>query len=186
MNLKQTQILALREAANVQRCHTIQYDGSYDIAKHSYNALNLLLILFPETIPPSLSLIKAVLWHDIPERWTGDVPSPAKWSSPILKNALQSIEARIFKKLELNKCFENLTKNEKTWLRGVDLLELYLWVIEQLEGGNRLVFGIKRRIDNVFRTEPESFPKEILEFVEAFRWQRLPEVDELLEVSYDN
>lgn len=121
----------LREAAAVTRCHTF---GAPDLAQtvglHSHNALNLLLVLHPE---PSLNLIKAVQWHDAPERYTGDIAAPAKWASPMLVEALDRIETQIH---DYFGTAVELTPDEKLWLTTVDKLDLLLMAQERLSFGD--------------------------------------------------
>jgi hypothetical protein len=115
------QVQATREGGRVQRCHVVDHKGLYDVAQHTYGALNLLLLLHPE---PSLQLIKAVQWHDVAERWTGDVPATAKWMNPRLREALKLLEEPLMKRFGLH---QDLTLQEKEWLAAVDILELWLW-----------------------------------------------------------
>lgn len=176
--------LALREGGQTQRCHTMQYIGPYNVAIHSYNALSLLLLLYP-TKPPSVNLIKAVLWHDVPERWTGDVPSPAKIASITLKEALKRIEYRILYKLGMAEIFHNLTLEEEQWLNGVDLLELFMWTQEQVAMGNGSVNGMNDQIEKIFNARWDTIPTEVRNFYQEFEWSRTDECVELLGGSYE-
>lgn len=121
----------LREAGVIPRCQTF---GSPDLQQtvglHSWNATNLLLVLHPE---PSLSLIKAVMWHDAPERYLGDTPSPAKWASAELRNALVKLEDRIHAHFGTD---VDLTKQDLLWLQCVDRLELLLMAQERRSLGD--------------------------------------------------
>jgi len=122
----------LREAGAVERCHTLPHCGSYTVGQHSFDALSLLLVLHPD---PTVDLIKAVLWHDVAERWTGDVPAVAKWDDPELGRLLDQLEARIFAKLGIPHVVL-LSKSDHQWLEAVDKLELWLWAKSQLRMGN--------------------------------------------------
>lgn len=177
MNLVQ-RVLALREAGQVQRAHTISFVGPYNIAIHSYNAVNLLLLLYPDGQPP-LRLVKAVLWHDVPERWTGDIPSPAKWANPPLKHLLGIMEYRLLKAIKLYEPFQELTLQEQNWLTGVDLLELLLWGHDQLAMGNKTVEYLIHRVENLIRQKGDAIPGEVQSFINIFEWQRTPECNEL-------
>lgn len=121
----------LREAAAVTRCHTF---GAPDLAQtvglHAHNALNLLLVLHPE---PSLNLIKAVQWHDAPERFTGDIAAPAKWASEKLVDAIQEIEDRVHAYFGTQ---VEMTADEALWLLTVDRLDLLLMAQERLVLGD--------------------------------------------------
>lgn len=170
------QILALREAGYVQRCHTMPYHGPYNVAMHCYGAVCLLMVLHPGQ--PSIHLIRTVLFHDVAERWTGDMPSPMKKSSTVLEAAMHDIEARIEDILALPDC--KITPAEAKWLKAVDCLELWLWTIEQEQLGNRLATGMKNKIESYMGKLRNEFPQEALDFMDNFEWKRLPEVDELL------
>jgi 5'-deoxynucleotidase YfbR-like HD superfamily hydrolase len=171
------QALALREGGQTQRCHTMQFIGQYNIAIHSYNALSLLLLLHEE---PSINLIKAVLWHDAPERWTGDVPTPAKLASPMLWNVLASLEERILSNLGIGALFKDLAAGEKEWLDAVDLLELFIWGKEQVEFGNRTVRPMNEQIKKIFSARRARIPKSVWNFVQDFSFSRSPECHDLI------
>lgn len=176
MNLTE-RILAFREGGHTIRAHTMQYTGPYNVAIHSYNAATMLLLLNPNA---STNLIKAVLWHDVPERWTGDVPAPAKWKSPLLKATLDVLETKILDKLGVGTVFLELTPDEQYWLLGVDLLELYVWSQEQLQMGNPTMGELSRRVLQAVLLRAERIPKPVLEIVANFKWSRSVECDELI------
>lgn len=120
----------LREAATVERCHQTPHFGSYSVGLHSYNAVNLLLLLHPD---PSINLIKALLWHDAAERLVGDLPATALWASEELRTAAEILERRINHEWEID---VQLTDEEGLWLRAIDKLELLLWSREQIYLGH--------------------------------------------------
>lgn len=173
-----SRILALREGGQTKRCHTIPYIGPYNVAIHSYNALVLLLALYPRT--PRLELIQAVMFHDTPERWTGDVPTPAKISSPLLRNILDSLEQKILDKLGFSNLFSNLAPFERHWLTAVDLLELYIWGKEQELMGNQLIKSMNDTILKIFEEKKDQTPKEIEKFLKKFKLKRVKECHELI------
>jgi 5'-deoxynucleotidase YfbR-like HD superfamily hydrolase len=170
------QALATREGGMVERCHAMPKHGAYNVAMHSYNAVSLLLLLHPS---PSITLIKAVLWHDVAERWTGDIPRPAKWASPDLNKADKELEMEIMSYLQL---YEDLTEEEKNWLGAVDLLELFMWTCDETALGNASTIHMRQRLIKLFN-ECEWMPRETRNFVMNFTWKRLPDCDELLNRS---
>jgi len=135
------QVQATREGGAVQRCHVIRHHRAYDVAQHTFGAVNLLLLLHPG---PSVRLIKAVQWHDIAERWTGDVPATAKWMCPALREALRLLEEPLMRMFGLH---QELDLDDQRWLAAVDILELWLWAREN-------------------RDEPH--PKQIMEACEKY------------------
>lgn len=148
MKLQTIQILAAREAGRVHRCHVLPGPG-YDLAQHSYGALSLLLLLHPS---PSLGLIKAVLWHDVAERWLGDLPQTAKMDNPELTAVYEAAENRILRKLAM---FPELDAEEQRWLRAVDVVDFLLWCFEEVHTGNKYLekvgdevsYGVRKMMD---------------------------------------
>ncbi len=119
-------ISSVRKAGKIVRCHTLgeDTDKGYNVGNHCYNALSLLLTLNPSA---SSELIKTVLWHDTSELWLGDMPSTAKWNNPDLKQAYAEAENKIDKSLGID---YNLNDQEMLWMKAVDILELWMWAIE--------------------------------------------------------
>lgn len=171
-------ILATREGGSVLRCHTLPYHGAYNVAMHSYNALSLLLLLYP--VAPSLQLIKATLWHDVHERWIGDIPSPAGEYWMDLKIAKEDLAAQLEDKLELLDFV--LTPNEHNWLTQIDYLELFLWVKDQVSMGNQTLAPMQRKMldELTKRKERNKLPREIVSFISNFVWKRLPDCNEFM------
>lgn len=169
-------ILAVREGGQTIRAHIMPYVGTYNVAIHSFNALNLLLQLYPGGEPP-LRLIKAVQWHDVAERWTGDVPKTAKMASKELKMLLGSLEIKINLKLGIQIL---LTDEEEDWLHAVDLLELFIWSKEQLYMGNNQVKDMSERILEIFDDMGNDVPEPIMLILDGFEFKRTVECHELL------
>ncbi len=161
-------IAAVREAGAVQRRHTGHRSRPYDVAQHSFNAVSLLLILYKGE--PSVSLIKAVMWHDCAERWVGDIPAPIKSDFPDLKKAYEDAEEQILKKLNL---LPFLSAHERMWLRAIDTLELWMWCREELAMGNPTVQKMKEACEETFEklTQEGLFPEQLSNFyAEARKW----------------
>lgn len=130
----------LREAGEVRRCHTTPLSREYTVGLHSYNAVNLLLLLHPA---PSLNLVRALMWHDAPERLLGDLPATAKWASIDLTTAYEALEARIAGHFGIQVL---LTDEEREWVNAMDSLELYLWSCEEIRAGNLAFVEYKNRL----------------------------------------
>lgn len=69
-----------RRAGRVRRYHTAHMVQGEDVAQHTFNCLNLVMIL--TNGQPSMALLQHVLLHDQGEWLTGDIPSPAKRAIP--------------------------------------------------------------------------------------------------------
>ena len=139
---KHKRIKAAREGSMVERCHTVRHLGSYTNGQHSFDMLTLALELIPED-ELSKDLMKAIIYHDLPERWTGDVPHPMKVASTSLEDVLIWHENEIKESMGWGVV---LAPDEHMWLQSLDRLEFYLWTSDQLILGNENVNEIYRRM----------------------------------------
>lgn len=151
---------ATREGGAVKRCHIRRTIDQYNNAQHSYGAVSLLLLLHPS---PSLNLVKALQWHDVVERWKGDVPATAKWDDPEFAKVYEAGEERALVALGL---LPDLSPEELRWVRAIDSMELWLWCREELHLGNQGVLQIQRRIELSLmkRIESRMVPEAVGEF----------------------
>ena len=170
-------VRALREAGCVKRCHVQQHHGEYNVAMHCYGVACLLMELHPNC---PAHLYKAALMHDLPERWTGDVPYPDKLMSPKLKNKLNALEVHIQNMSGM--ALPVLDEEEHQWLKLCDMLELWLWAGEQLEMGNNYarqmfnvaedkLFDLARSGDILFKFLKDYSFDRGSDFVDIDQWK---------------
>lgn len=115
-------LAALRESGYVARCHTMPFVGPYNLAMHCYGVASIIAVLHPS---PSVNLLKAALFHDVPERWTGDIPNPAK---DYIDSDISTLECDILVFLGLDIA---LVRDEFEWLKGADVFDLWCWAKTQ-------------------------------------------------------
>lgn len=166
-------VLAAREAAHVGRCHVVPHHGSYTVGSHTHGAMSLLLILHPN---PSLALIKALQWHDGAERWIGDLPSPGKDYDGALREAYNAAEIRVLKHWGFYEGLGEITPEEAEWLVAVDVLDLWIWVKEQMAMGNRHVETFLHTIGKFFCINVLKIPSPCWSLINEYKWERLPEM----------
>lgn len=159
-------VMLLRECSAVERCHTLPHVGSYSVGKHSYDAAMLLLQLHPG---PSLTLVRAVLEHDLTERWLGDVPRTILDLEPDLYQMHNSANIRVARRAGFDSLFE-LKTDDWDWLRAVDTLEFILWCDDQLALGNRHVEKARSRAYTFLEKSPKI--PEVTKFLEEHEWNR--------------
>ncbi len=163
-------VQAIREGGHTSRSHTIPHHGEYSVAFHTWNVVTLLLLLHPS---PSLELIKAAQFHDVPELYAGDVPGHAKyWHSPAMGDMHAALERVLSRQLGLQ---FSLTKDEERWLKGCDLLEFYLWCCDQEALGNRNVVNVKDNVLRYMAENADDIPLMVVRFISGYAWQRTPE-----------
>lgn len=167
-----SRVMAAREAGNVRRCHTIPHHGEYTIGKHCFDCLNLLFILHPE---PSVNLIKCMLHHDSGERWVGDLPAPAKWYNEEAAETHEVAEIAAMISWGFWDGQPNLTDEDRLWLKSIDLIEFYLWTLDQEAMGNRNVENSKRNVLLAMLHLRDEMPLPCKELVSSFNWRRLPD-----------
>lgn len=160
--------LAMREGAAVSRVHTIRHLGQYTNGQHSFDMLTLTLELREET---SAELMKAIIYHDLPERWIGDTPYPVKAEAPDLNIRLHELEGVINLRMGWT---ADLNDEEVLWLRVIDRVEFMLWADDQVQMGNRHLESVLVRCWEGFNRNP--IPPAIQDFLNNYEWQRTPDV----------
>lgn len=154
---KLSRIKYAREAGQVKRCHTVPVIGHYDVAQHTFNMLCMLRVLYPE---PTLRLIWAIIAHDVPERTTGDIPATSKWSGIVNTQTLKDAEDHILSDVGFDHL--SLNQEEQKILKGLDMLELFFWTLDQRELGNKNASVMECRILKWVNEHEDCISKDIL------------------------
>lgn len=132
------------KAGRVKRLHCIPTVNAHTIAQHTYGAL-LIGLHFCETMvgrANPANVMKALLYHDIPEVVTGDIPAPVKRRSETVKHAVMLIEQEFNEKFNI---FVELTDVEQRIVKAADSLDLAFNALHEREMGNKT-----RHIESVF------------------------------------
>lgn len=173
----QERVKFLREAGDVQRLHVIRTIGEYSNAQHSFNMLAILRLLWPDA---PIQLLWAIVEHDIPERLIGDIPSPSiHYGGFIEPFSMLEMEQKILGELFGEFHHTNLDDLLQSWLKGLDLLELYLYAKDQLRLGNRNLETMRVFIEERFKQKASLYPEPILNlFYECKNsdWVHLPDL----------
>jgi len=164
-------ILLLYQAGNIERCHLIPHLRSYTNAQHQYYCSLLLLELYPKQL--SFNLLAAILTHDLGELWTSDISRSMKWYYPNFKKLVHKIEKEIDEQFGFGESKYPLTEYEKSWLKDIDILELWLWSNFEIDGwNNRHAIEVYNNIENNWK----PINKEVQNFIEEFKifgWSRI-------------
>ena len=156
----------------VERCHTVPHLRSYSNAAHTYGVCVLLRLLWPD----EPELVDFALFHDTPERWTGDIPSQVIAGNGALRDTLMNEDVRISNRLSLPS-EHALDPESFAKFKACDRLELWLWTWEEEALGNRNVLNMRASLDATFGQG--STPQKVINLIHEFRregWRRLPEV----------
>lgn len=165
-----------REGARVERTHASPGIGSHSVGVHTFNMLTMLLILKPDA---SGQLIRAIVQHDIPERITGDMPHPAK-KAGVQNNDVQAhIEMQLNEQVFGNDAVQDLNEEEVKWLNGLDMLEFYCHIRDQLMFGNRGYETKNAAVENYMAKYRHQYPEEIVDtyfLIKQHGWETMPDV----------
>ena len=118
-------------AGQLKRFHAHPTIGYETVAEHSFGVA--LVVLSITNGYASAELLKAALYHDIPEIETGDVPFTAKQKYPKIKRVTEDIEELFMSEWDLT---TNLPDEDKIILKWADMLHLLLYCKAQRDLGN--------------------------------------------------
>ena len=118
-------LLEIRKGGDVKRFHTITMLREHLVSSHSWGVLTVILHVHPQA---STNLLKAAVYHDVPEYETGDVAAPTKWSNPSLARELELVEDRVVDELGIN---INLSPSEQMILKFSDMYDLILACVDE-------------------------------------------------------
>lgn len=124
-----------REGAAVERTHAHPHLMRYSVGHHSLDMVTLITLAWQAEHGrlPRAELLVAAAFHDVPERITGDLPSPVKTK---LGAELDAMDDQVLTWLGVGSTRLQLTDAERAYLVGADRLELVLWCLEEAQRGN--------------------------------------------------
>lgn len=136
-----------RMAQRIVRFHVMPTIETQTVGAHTFGVCLLLLELTNGNC--SQELMKAALYHDVPEAVVGDIPSPTLRKFPKLKEEYKAAEEIV--------CIEygmqpTLTAEEARLLHLADRLELVLFAVEDHWRGNTHALGMAQRcLDSTYK-----------------------------------
>jgi hypothetical protein len=127
----------------------------------------MLDVLHPD---PPARLYRAILWHDAAERWTGDIQYMAAQMFPDLKTEATFATEHVEYTLGIPRA--DVTPEERSWLKALDMLEFYVWAAEEAAMGNGMAREAYVRQQRNISIELSKFPEPCREFFQEFEWRR--------------
>jgi HD containing hydrolase-like enzyme len=124
----------------VKRYHTAYILRPQSVGEHTANMMGLLFCL---PYKPSTQLVYAIITHDYPEQFTGDVPAPAKKLTKEFDEALTVLEATWAGEAGMVAC--DLTEEETWLLNWLDTAEMLCYCRTEMTMGNILISTIYMR-----------------------------------------
>jgi len=117
------------------------------------------------------------MFHDVSEVITGDLPTPVKYSNPIIRDEYKKIEKLAEQKLinmvpkEFRKDYAQLIdhhhhdKDIAFVVKAADVICAYLKTLEELSAGNKEFELAKKRLDKMLK---DYHSKEVDYFIKAY------------------
>jgi 5'-deoxynucleotidase YfbR-like HD superfamily hydrolase len=130
----------------------------------------MLLLLEALHPAPTLDLYRAVLFHDLHERWIGDLPGHLGFTSPGYYAAKRKAEETTNKRFDL--AGPDLVGEEARWLSALDKIEFYMWCHDQLNFGNDHVSEALESTERWIEDNRARLPEPVRQFLESYEWER--------------
>ena len=131
----------IRNAGDVLRYHTRKVLHRQDVANHSWNVARIYVDMFGI---PRAEVLVYIMYHDVPEVITGDVPFQIKRIMPELKAELATAESYAIGKLGYNEMM--LTPEELRNVKIADLMEMREYAMSEIDHGNSMAWDIVENI----------------------------------------
>ena len=167
-----------RKMRNVDRLAQGYKNRPYNLLEHSY----MVAMLFRhfaslEDVSYDINVFDLVLYHDVVETISSDLPWPIKNFSDKTKEAWGVIEEEVIKEhFQLERYSdENLKKGmtnlQYSLFKACDILDLYIFVKEEIQLGNNTLFikEVKKNCETILNSLEFQFPK-IKKFIEEYAY----------------
>ena len=118
-------------AGSIVRYHNRPTAQRQTVAEHTWR----MMVIYTELYGvPRAEIYQHIIYHDVPEIVTGDIPFMAKRYFPQLKQVLHHIELdHVPKKLDFD--LPPLTPEERYQIKTVDLLEMLFFAVDDVNMG---------------------------------------------------
>ena len=112
------------EGGDILRYHTAPKVGrGQTVGQHTWRGLVLLDMIWPSA---PMQVWRYFLYHDVPELFTGDIPSPLKWANEDFLRIITQIEENVCDKMGFP-TKSDLSLDEQLVVEMIDVLELMLY-----------------------------------------------------------
>jgi 5'-deoxynucleotidase YfbR-like HD superfamily hydrolase len=119
------------KGAETTRFHTAPTIKENTVGQHSFNMLLIAEYIYDQATP--VELLRAIIYHDLHEATTGDMPWPIK-RHPAIREGIKQIEKEV--NIEINATYEVTGYYEKM-LAFIDIIEAMFFLLQERRLGNR-------------------------------------------------
>ncbi|MFO7636072.1 MAG: 5'-deoxynucleotidase [Clostridia bacterium] len=148
-------------------------EHSYDVAVIAHGIATIGTTCYGREYNPD-RICASAMFHDINEALTGDMPTPVKYSNPVITRAYKDIEAEAGKRLlgmlpdglsEIYRGYMDPSPEERLIIKAADKISAYVKCLEEKQAGNRDFKSAELALKKI--VEGYS-PEEIVHFVREF------------------
>jgi hypothetical protein len=133
MRLRDQMMSSRRLAGGIRRYHAWPVVQSQTVAEHTWQVMRVYHELFGS---PPAEVWEAILWHDVLEMHTGDIPFQVKQRYPGVKKALD--EAEVHAAREMGVVWPEITQVQRKSIKLCDILEMWEFGKQEMAMGNKL------------------------------------------------
>lgn len=142
----------LRCAGSVKRYHTWPTITTQTVADHTFHVMRIFYECFPGHV--GAVTMHHILYHDMAEIKTGDLPYPIKRDNPTLKAELDVIDNEWY--CEMNIVMPRLSVDEKRCVKMADMLEMMEFAVHEMCLGNKFAEPIWIRLLDWYASDEQS------------------------------
>ena len=140
------QIYDPRRAGLVPRYHAQIHLSNQSVAEHTWQVLRIITTVWPQ-VPADV--LKQIIYHDIAEGVTGDMPYPTKLADLKLKRLMDEAECRAINDME--KVWgipeiPTLDQQTKAIVKACELVEMWEWALYEKNLGNKYAKLVESRL----------------------------------------
>lgn len=147
-----------RCAGNVLRYHTWPTLVKQTVADHTFHVLRIYYECWPGDFDKNDNLFAYILYHDMSEIATGDIPFPVKKDNPALKIIMDNLEKDHAEKMgrETGHVFSDTVK---TRIKLCDLCEMYEFAVHEMKLGNKMAEPVRERVSRAIHSLAFGMPE---------------------------
>ena len=147
--------LDTRLAGQVRRYHTWPIVKEQSIAEHCWQLMRIYLSIVDKI---DAHMIRHIIFHDIGEHYTGDIPYPVKRNNPRLKEEMDFLEIKSQNaQMEFWDSFKQvaLSAEDRKLFKHIELIEMAEFGLDQMNLGNSHGYVIANRcLEAVYKNQP--------------------------------
>lgn len=151
-----------RSAGRVTRYHTEQHITKQSVGEHTWQVIRILLAIWPDC--PRYMIVE-IMFHDVGERGTGDIPFPVKAKNPMLKSAMDAMEDEVIWEMsELGWGVisgHGMGTDQRAIFKMAEFIDMWEHALDEISMGNKNAELVRQRcwdgiVENLSKINPDE------------------------------